>query len=96
MNKQEVSRAVNDAVRGAVYEALSGAVHRAAYRVVNLAVFWAVDLAGGRAVRRSVPWDVYRAVEGATLEDLEHPALRDFLRDTKAPGYQGSLLNDAY
>ena len=59
----------NDAVRGAVRGAMAVAEDRDVGRAVDRAVAEAVDDVVGWAVDR------------ANLEDPEHPALKDFLRE---------------
>jgi hypothetical protein len=60
---------VYDAVDWAVRRTADWAVYEAVCRDVSDAVWWPVSLA------------VYWAVDRANLDDPEHPAIKDFLRE---------------
>ena len=79
MNKLGVRWAVDDAVREAMHRAVIGAVCKAVYWTA----YGVADDDVYRAVIRAGDASVCGAENEAVREDLEHPALQDFLRSAR-------------
>ena len=79
MNNLGVRWAVDDAVREAMHRAVIGAVCKAVYWTA----YGVADDDVYRTAIRAVDASVWGAENEAVREDLEHPALQDFLRSAR-------------